>query len=40
MLNAILEDNKWKKVEGREAKADMIWQFPLHESESKITYEL
>ena len=35
LLNEIIAQNKWRKVEHRDHKADMIWQFPLHESESK-----
>ena len=26
LLDEIIEDNKWQKVEGRSAKADMYWQ--------------
>ena len=39
LLNEIISENKWRKVENRDAKADMVWQFPLHETDSKF-YEL
>ena len=34
LLNELCELYGWHKVELKEAKADMIWQFPQHETEN------
>ena len=35
LLQALIEMHGWRQVELREQKADVIWQFPQHETESK-----
>lgn len=34
LLHALIEMNQWRDVHLREAKADLIWQFPGHETEN------
>jgi len=29
LINALIEKYKWKKIEIKEAKADIVWLFPL-----------
>ena len=36
LLQALIQMNSWREVHLREAKADVIWQFPGHETESKL----
>ena len=36
LLHALIEMNSWREMHLREAKADVIWQFPQHETESKL----
>ena len=35
LLQALIEKYGWKEFHIRETKADVIWQFPGHETESK-----